>query len=182
MNNYALWLFFAFIGAGFCLLGFLGMLFSLNEVYLGSTSQSWPRVKGTVVEATLWEYQVRPGGGRGPRSSVTQYQEHIVYDYIVNEKRYRNDRVAFKGDQKKTGIGSQNRRYHQSIVDRYPVGREIEVYYSPNDPGMSVLEPGRTSGATGMLFLTCGFLVVGSLLVGAPVVVWKMKTRKPKPT
>lgn len=152
---------------GFCGIGCWSSMYFVQEINLGNESRHWPYVEGHVTESILWEYQKRVGGRSGRRggsSRVLQYQEHIVYEYSVNDSEYQNDRVVFKGNQKQRGdVGSQNRAYHQAIVDRYPVGKTVPVYFHENEPQLSVLEPGRSNRAVLSYCLSLVFLFIGSL-------------------
>jgi hypothetical protein len=51
----------------------------------------------------------------------------------------------------------------QSIVDRYPDGATVTVYYNPADPSDAVLERGNTPGI-GVLYIIGGIFAVAGLL------------------
>lgn len=157
------------IGLGFCLIACWTAMFFLHEINLGNESRNWPRVKGRVTESVLWEYSERSGGGgRSSSVSTKKFQEHIVYEYEVDGKEFKNDRVAFKGDQtRRGGVGSQSRGLHQSIVDRYPVGKTVIVRYRSDNPVFSVLEPGRSDWAVNSFIVALFFFFIGSLIVNA---------------
>lgn len=156
------------IGLGFCLIACWAATFFLHEINLGNESRSWPQVEGRITESTLWEYSERSGGGRSSGGSMKKFQEHIVYEYEVNGKELKNDRIAFKGDQtRRGGLGSQSRSLHQSIVDRYPVGKTVKVHYRSDNPVFSVLEPGRSDWAVNSFAVAMFFLFIGSLIVNA---------------
>ena len=87
------------------------------------------------------------------------YAPSVTYQYKVNRIRYNGDRISF-GDH---AGGSSS--LAKSLVHRYRAGREVHVYYDPDRPDRSVLEPGQTLGtllplAFGGLFLVVGFLLV----------------------
>ena len=58
----------------------------------------------------------------------------VRYRYFVGSHQYEGDRPTF--------IRDGNYYWAKSVVARYPVGRTVNVYYRPDDPSDSVLEPG----------------------------------------
>lgn len=65
----------------------------------------------------------------------TTYRPSIKYTYVVNNKRYEEDRYRY--GQMSSGDHSAHR-----IVASYPVGRQVEVYHAPNNPADAVLHAG----------------------------------------
>lgn len=60
---------------------------------------------------------------------------YIVYEYYEEGIKFTSDRVHF-GYQTLS-----DNSYAQGYVDKYPVGKEILVYFDPDDPSNAVLEP-----------------------------------------
>ncbi len=59
--------------------------------------------------------------------------------------------------------GYGNTSKAQSMLEKYPVGAQVNVYYNPADPGQAVLE--RQAGGFGAgLALGIIFLVIGLVL------------------
>ena len=75
---------------------------------------------------------------------------------------YKSNRVGFgfKGSGKKETV--------DAIIERYPVGKEVVVYFDKNNPSFSVLEPDRNSRFDFILvlfiYLTCVVIVVFTLV------------------
>ena len=59
------------------------------------------------------------------------------YRYVVGGRERTGDRVCF-GD----GLGVSWRSSAERRAGRYPVGRKVSVFYDPEEPDVSVLEPG----------------------------------------
>jgi hypothetical protein len=59
-----------------------------------------------------------------------------MYDFTVNAAAFNGNRVAF-GD-----YGSSISSHAQDIVNRYPKGKAVTVYYDPKNPHVCLLEPG----------------------------------------
>lgn len=100
----------------------------LNE--LSRASIDWPSVPGLVNRSELEFHRNNVGTGK-----KTNYRVEIIYEYVVDDQLYRNDVVRF--DQ-----GELSTESKQLLVSTYPVGRRVEVFYDPDDPGQSVLVRG----------------------------------------
>ena len=132
--------------AGAALTIFLGipMMMSAFE------SSGWPSAEGVI---TVSEFTTNRDSDNG---SVT-HGANVAYDYTVNGTLHTGSNVHFGQ------YGSSDPSYGRGIVNRYPVGKRVGVYYDPDDPSTSVLEPGAgwssfmVSGI-GALFALVGFI------------------------
>ena len=88
---------------------------------------AWAQTAGTVLSTTI---RVRRVGQS--RSEIPV----VIYSYQVDGRPYQSHRVR-AGDE--TGqikvIGDVS-----SMLDRYPVGSNVTVYYDPDDPANAALE------------------------------------------
>ena len=98
-----------------------------------SASVEWPSVPGTVRTSGVVEDSSSSGSRRS--SSVT-YHANVVYDYVVEGKAYQGERISYGS----YGTGDEERATR--IAAGYPEGAAVRVYFQPDDPGESVLEPG----------------------------------------
>ncbi len=94
----------------------------------------------------------RTSGGPGP----ILYSPVIHYTYVVDGQRYYSDRVFTDDRYANDDLGQ-----HEAIIDRYPEGKDAEVFYNPQDPGQSVLIPGDSPGTehtytSGIIILVIG--------------------------
>jgi len=96
------------------------------DTYLNSKScANWPTTKGIVLESEIYEVW-------GIVNKNTKHNEaHIKYKYSVNSKEYTSEKVSYRNIKKPT-----------LVVKKYPKGKEIIVYYKPNNPKISVIETG----------------------------------------
>ena len=96
-------------------------------------------------------------------SSSTQgsysYQPEIKYKYYLAEATLIGERVRFGG--------VSNRQIAENLVGKYKPGDEVQVYYDPDDPKDSVLEPGISFGMILMPML--GLLAIGCCILGGIV-------------
>jgi hypothetical protein len=110
-------------------------------------AELWPVTNGMVRSA-------RMNSQSGHHSRT--YSAEITYGYQVAGIKYEGDKVAI-------GQMSADTGYASGILDRYPVGKEVSVHYSPGDPADAVLEPGIHGGTwiclgVGTAFTLFGFL------------------------
>jgi len=78
---------------------------------------------------------------------------------MTGDRQYSADMVSFGQ------YGSSSRSHAEEIVNRYPTGRTVAVYYDPSDPGTAVLEPGVTWSSYMILGIGLSFVLI-SLAVG----------------
>lgn len=125
-------------------------------------SQSWPSVRGRVVDAKVIRTQ-----SASNNASVT-YSPAITYEYEVRGEHYRSSNLSFAGNMQPADSG-----YAQSVVSHYMTYPDMVVYYNPANPTQAALD--RTVGnswrvmvwiGVGMLAFTCLMMV---LVVGADI-------------
>ena len=103
------------LGSFFCCISFYHIVMALE-------TQRWNRAEGTVVVSRI---------ARGPDTPDVPV---IEYEYQVSGQNYRSDRIGYSI----VGSSSDARVFR----DKYPVGKQVTVYYKPEDPSSAVLEPG----------------------------------------
>ncbi len=110
-------------------------------------SGDWPSTKGKVVKA---EMEVSSDLQYG-----TTYGADVVFKYHVDDRDYVGNKVSF--DQ----YGSGDSSHVRGILNRYPVGSEVDVFYNPENPALAVLEPGLQYGWGIYLPFIVGIFFVG---------------------
>lgn len=112
------------------------ILFALYMLWIGVSARSrslrsrrWPTVLGKVVVS-----QVKSEIKSAAQGSQISYVPVIRYEYHVEGRSYASSRLNFSVVQ---GISED---WARGIADRYPVGKEVVVYYDPQKPSESVLE------------------------------------------
>ena len=137
----------ALIVAGLVLgLSLLGV--GIKKYIVSQESKSWPSVKGVVVSSSMRVDQ--------HDIEVEQYHAHVSYEYVVDAKEFysRKEYLLQKAEAK-------------SYVEKYPEGSEIDVFYQPDNPKITMLEPGTQKGWT-LMFVGLFFsLLSASMLVFA---------------
>jgi hypothetical protein len=93
---------------------------------LKEEAKNWASTTGKVVSS-----RVEVSGG-----DHTTVSPHIVFQYNVYGRDYSGSQIK-AGDEH---WASYNSRAAYDIVDKYPVGTEVNVYYDPENPEQSALE------------------------------------------
>ncbi len=136
----------------FVVLGALFLVSGIRKLRTVDVSKSWPTTTGLIKHSEV-VYQESHDSGSGTYKAV------VLYEYAVSGNRYNNDLVAY-GENGSSDISHQN-----DIANKYREGEEVTVYYSPQEPGESVLEPGINGGTwmipgIGFLFFCSGVFML----------------------
>ncbi len=91
------------------------------------SSQSWPSTTGTIVKSRV---EVRGG------STTTSVDAKIVYEYEVGGRQYQGEQIRVDDRHRVIQVGGQA----YEMIDRYPMGASVTVYYNPDDPAEAGLE------------------------------------------
>ncbi len=117
-------------------------------------SSEWPSVPGQIIRSEVATHR---------SSDKTTYSADIAFRYQVKGVDHECDNVAFGT------LSSNNSSPARQVTKRYPVGREVDVFYDPNDPGKGVLEPGTTFKSYFMLGFSGIFALVGGSVLSIPL-------------
>ena len=140
------------IGARFIAVG-------ARDVIRAGASTEWPYVTGLVLDSGVERRQHRSGGRpRTGRTSIIYYPK-VIYQYSVQGTSYSGDRIEYGT------LGRGNPEHSERIIDNYPKGKNVRVYYMPRQVTESVLEPGITLSTWfrmgfGFAFFSFGMLVL----------------------
>ena len=89
-------------------------------------AQSWPSTPGEVIKS-----RVQVSGG--DHTTVSPY---ILYNYQVGGMDISGTQIR-AGDQ---FYESHSTQQSYDLIDKYPVGAQVTVYYNPKDPTQAALE------------------------------------------
>ena len=117
---------FVLVGIGLCSYG----CFWIWKI---AASQSWPAVKGTILESWVARDQKKGDEEYGP-----SFSPKIRYHFFVGSMEYAGHRIHLYEK-------SMPRQSHaHDWIASYPRGAQVTVYYNPQNPSDCVLE--RKSG------------------------------------
>ncbi len=112
-----------FIGCGAMVL-----YFGWQDIQHAMASSNWPTAPGMIQSSSVEYHRSQKGSGT--------YGAKVLYSFTANDLAYNGGQVAF-GD-----YSSGSPDHANSIVNRYPQGESVTVYYDPANPEFCVLEPG----------------------------------------
>ena len=130
---------------------FLGIIFFMRRK-MAAVSQ-WPSTMGMVIAS----YLERRSSGEGGSTNYPVVQ----YSYQVNGQPYQSAKLAPGPEMGGTGAGK--------VVERYPAGAQVMVFYNPQNPSDAVLE--KKAPAQWLMWLL--LIVFDCALCGVvPFIVW----------
>ncbi len=113
------------LGISLLVLTFYGIYANFDsERWLFFDSNKYQKTNGQITSSSI--------GMNGTRGG---WKFYIQYEYYIKDVRLVSERVHF-GYQ-----ATDYRSYAQGYVDKYPVGKNVVVYYNPDNPKEAVLEP-----------------------------------------
>ena len=88
------------------------------------------------------------------------YSPEVTYSYEVNNTKFINNTIKF-------GENSYgNRGKAEEIAGNYHIGKKVTVYYDPEKPDRSVLEPGVTAGSYIVIGIGIFFILITAVASG----------------
>ena len=131
-------------GAGGLLAWYCG-----REMWRGFSSSSWSNADGKVTESRVEQSaSISTDSRTGAQYNVVFYSAALTYEYTVEREAYVGHAVTVSAD-----IATSSRLDASAVVERYPAGREVRVYYKPGQPASSCLEVGVVGWMNGVLML-----------------------------
>ncbi|HKX33390.1 MAG TPA: DUF3592 domain-containing protein [Blastocatellia bacterium] len=127
-----------------------------------SYPSSFKLTEGRIVSSSTYTSLGR--SKQGNWSTISHFA--IEYEFTVDGKSYRSDKVNFSGDI------VPYQEIAELYVEKYPVGKTVTVYYNSYDPTLSVLQP-KKKGILPMLLL--GFVIASVLVFGLSAGYWLIK-------
>ncbi|NTV46848.1 MAG: DUF3592 domain-containing protein [Chlorobiales bacterium] len=138
----------------FILMGIVITYMGVRTLYYGSESESWPITTGRIKSSNM-DYTAAPKREQQERSG--SYHAEILYQFKVQGKIYSGDRIAFGG------YGETGEEYVQKLLNRFPEGKLVRVYYKADDPEVCALQPGQKSEAWYIPIVGLAFVLFGTL-------------------
>jgi hypothetical protein len=134
----------------FMIAGALTLYFGCRTLERARHSATWPTAPGVIEQSSVEYHRSDEGSGT--------YHAEILYNFMVKDTPCSGNRVAF-GD-----YGSGDPAHARDMVNRYPKGKAVTVYYMQEDHRVCILEPGVKSQAWFAPAFGLVFFVVGSLM------------------
>ena len=151
-----------------CFFFYLGIRNIIHFVVLFSRRkqcQNWPYTRGKIIRSELKSQLMRTrhniDGAFGMRMV---YYPDILYTYRVHAEAFESNQIFFGQS------SSSNIDYANDLVDKYPQGKDILVYYNPEKPEMAILKRNKKQGILiylvgGLVSTFIGFMFLGQAII-----------------
>ena len=120
---------------------------------LSIASKNWQKIEAQVLKSEIKENQSDDG---------TTYAPNILYKYNLNNEIFYSTRISF------FDYSSSNYKRAKNIINKYPLGSNIEILVNPNNSVQAVIEP-----KISMLLLL--FLLIPFILIWVAYSIFKSK-------
>ena len=135
-------------GLIFFALSSVALTFVLIKVFLAIEAKNWPSADGIILDSFIFK-----GENHG-----RIYKPKITYKYHVNGKDFVSENLDFSGKWYKS------KKKVDLLIEQYPPGKKILVYYKEGDPKVAVLEP-KLKFEQILCLIGCLVLLVPSFIV-----------------
>lgn len=121
----------------------------------GEATRAWPSTTGQILTADVEESVRQERRDNGSYRERRTYTPKVTYAYAIQG-------VDLAGHRIRADDMGGDRDHAFDAINEYPVGSIVDVYYNPDDPGSSVLQPGADTravwlfGGMGGLFVILG--------------------------
>jgi len=139
--------FFKLFGSAVIAFGCVLLVIAIRRSVKASKSLKWPNVNGAILQSMV----VAQAQGRG-----RAYVPRVSYEYEI-------DGISYSGTAITVCDSSLGRAWSQKIVDRYPGGAPVKIYYNPEKPSDALLEPGNITGL--LILYAFLFLAIASAVL-----------------
>lgn len=140
--------------------GGLGVYAGMQAYLVARDSTHWPTVEGKV---TSMEVNGRYSDTVHDRTF--HFHVDLEYAFSVEGHEYRGNRLTFRPRDASSDKDDRfGKLWAEQLAKDYPVGRSVQVYYSPRNPKQAILEPGAS---VNMLIPA----LIGGLLILIPTIV-----------
>jgi hypothetical protein len=133
---------------------------ALPRYFRAKNSAQWPQTQGIITSSHLVVGRFKQTKG---------YRPEIQYRYQVGATEYSGSRRSFNRPHLAMQAASQN------VIDAYPVGKTVAVFYDPEDPAFALLEPGLAGDMTLLYRMDLFFIAA----FGAALLIALYKFREP---
>lgn len=131
-----------------------------------SAAGSWTRVRGVIVRSGVLTYE-EPSADTG--GTFTVHRPDIVYEYTYGGGTHQGDRVAIQR------VSSSDPAAARKTADKYPVGRDVQLYVNPEAPEQAMIEFDPKQPRMILLIsfgMAAGFALFGMVMICSVVQGW----------
>ncbi|MBN2533018.1 MAG: DUF3592 domain-containing protein [Spirochaetales bacterium] len=144
----------------------VGIIFLCIVIFVHTSSLqtfSWEITDGLILSASIIQ--------RLDSDNQIEYYPEVSYSYSIEGKEYRSTRISL------FQVGNGTKSEAATIVNRYPTGKNITVYYDPQNPGNAVLVRGISPFVMTILYILV-VIVLAAGIIAAIMVPLSSRERK----
>ena len=108
------------------------MYLGIQQAREMGAARQWPSTEGVISEARILRSQQRHSE-KNAHALRYEYEVRVQYTYSVAGIGYHGDRLRIRSNQYRSEATAQRE------LAQYPAGRQVRVYYDPQEPQRSVL-------------------------------------------
>lgn len=142
---------FNLIGIALLAVGVLVFFIRRRSAELQAASVNWPTADGRITDAKLHSW-------RDTNSKRLNYMARVWFGYQVDGVDYTSEKISW-GGRPYSPISAEA----EKTLAKYPVGSGVRVYYNPQKPKQSVLEPSEKGGLAVMTWIMVTFAIMGAV-------------------
>ncbi len=135
----------------------------IPELNMSKESVEWPQAVGVITSSAV---------DSGVNDQGSYHHPNVTYDFTVDGNKMSGGRIHFGSPWRSSSEDKARRK-----ADSYPVGKEVQVYYSPESPSECVLEPGTAFTTLNYLYMV---LMFPCTLFGLVIMFFMLKNGIPK--
>ena len=136
----------------FSLIGVLAFVLIIRYIVITGRCSKWPVVVGKVISSEMKLHKKAPKifaqlaevaamqaevySQEAAPMKAGVYRPDVIYEYEINGNKYTNNKVRPVGKNQ----GFQKREIDR-ILNLYPVGAKVYIYYNPKNPSISFTDP-----------------------------------------
>lgn len=128
-----------------------------RSVILGVQTQDWPSSDGLIYQAEVSYTASHPSD-----KSQKFFQSHVEYRYRIDRRSHSGSRIYL------TDLPYLSAQDAQMLMEKYPTGTPVKVYYDASDPSQAVLQTGNPPTLWLLLGTSLLFTVLGFRLTRSP--------------
>jgi len=139
----------------------VAILLWIGSIYLQSQEAlRWPQTKGHIDSSTLQVYHW-PKINFINSDYTRWFTANIEYEYSVGEYRYTSSQISFRK------VYSRSSKEALKLMNAYRQDQDALVYYNPNDPMQSVLDPSYTGDMQIPLMVGVILVIIGLFTINS---------------
>ena len=135
------------------IIGFVISGLTLFAIINSFSSKKWMTTNGKIINSEIYKQSFTG------EADVT-YRPSIAFEYLVNGEKFISDRLYYGVKIMSSGNWINSRK----LIEKYPVDKEVTVYYNPNKPKISVIEPGLHFDLGGIFIFSICFIALGLII------------------